>query len=259
METITHGGRKTVYEQAGTDRSGASVMYVHGSGGNSEIWRAQLERGTNPGVALDLSGHGDSGNIDAKPGYETLSAYADDVLAVAEETGSNILVGNSLGGAVCLHLVLERDFSPAALVLAGTGAKLRVMEDLLVWLDEDFEQVVEFVHGSGLLFHDADPASLERSKTTLYETGREVTRRDFRSCHTFDVRRRLDEIDVPTLALCGEYDGLTPPRYHEYLAENIQDSDLTVLPDAAHLAMLERPKAFNEALDEFLTRVEHEG
>ena len=252
MDTISHGGRTTAYERAGEDRAGASVLYVHGSGADRAVWRAQLEHGTQPGVALDLSGHGDSEDIDADSGYETLSAYADDVLAVADETGSEILVGNSLGGAVCLHLILERDVSPDALVLAGTGAKLAVMEDVLAWLDEDFERVVEFLHGSGLLFHDAGPAALERSKATMREVGRDVTRRDFRSCHTFDVRRRLDEIDIPTLALCGEHDGLTPPRYHEYLAEHISNSDFVVLPDAAHLAMLERPDAFNDALDEFL-------
>lgn len=256
MDFIGHGNRKTAYEQAGADRAGASVLYVHGSGANREIWRAQVERGTRPGVALDLSGHGDSVDIDANVGYETLSAYADDVLAVADETNSEILVGNSLGGAVCLHLVLERDVSPTALVLAGSGAKLAVMKDLLTWLDDDFERVVEFLHGSGLLFHEADPTSLERSKATMYEVGREVTRRDLRSCHTFDVRQRLDEIDIPVLALCGEDDGLTPPRYHEYLAENIRESDLAVLSDAAHLAMLERPDAFNDALDGFLNRVE---
>ena len=257
METIGHEGRETAYEQAGENREGSSVLYVHGSGANRELWRAQLERGPQPGVALDLSGHGDSADIDADPGYETLSAYADDVLAVADETNSDILVGNSLGGAVLLHLVLERDVSPTALVLAGTGAKLAVMEDLLAWLDDDFEQAVEFLHGPELLFHAAGPTALERSKATMREVGQEVTRRDFRSCHTFDVRRRLDEIDSQVLALCGEHDGLTPPRYHEYLAENIRDSDLTVLPDAAHLAMLERPEAFNDALDEFLARIEN--
>jgi 3-oxoadipate enol-lactonase len=253
METSSHEGRTTAYEQVGEDRDGASVVYVHGSGADKDIWRGQLERSTRPGVALDLSGHGDSADIDAKPGYETLSAYADDVLAVVHETESEVLVGNSLGGAVCLHLALEREMSPTALVLAGTGAKLAVREDLLTWLDEDFEQAVEFLHGSGLLFHDPDTDALERSRTTMCAVGQAVTRRDLRSCHTFDVRRRLGEIDSPVLALCGEHDGLTPPRYHEYLAANIPDSDLTVLPEAAHLAMVERPDAFSDAIDNFLT------
>ena len=253
METVNHSGRETAYERS--DGEGAPVCYVHGSGLDHRAWRFQLNRSEQPAVALDLSGHGDSGNVDVDPGYETLSVYADDVLAVAEETNCEALVGNSLGGAVLLHLAFERDFSPEALVLCGTGAKLAVQEDVLTWLDEDFERVVEFLQGSGLIFHDPDPEILETSKATMFETGRKVTRRDLRSCHTFDARRRLGEIDAPTLALCGEHDGLTPPRYHEYLAENIPTSELAILPDAAHLAMLERPMAFNNVLDEFLSRI----
>lgn len=256
METTTHSGRETAYER--TDGEGTAVCYVHGSGADHRVWRAQLHRGKRPGVALDLSGHGDSEDIDADAGYEALSAYADDVLAVADETGCEAFVGNSLGGAVVLHLALERDVSPRALVLAGTGAKLTVLEDLLAWFDGDFERAIEFLHQPDRLFHDADAAAIEASEATMRETGREVTRRDFRTCHTFDVRRELDGIEVPTLALCGEYDGLTPPRYHEYLAEGIPDADLTVLDDAAHLAMVERPEAFTDAVEAFLTQVESE-
>jgi 3-oxoadipate enol-lactonase len=75
-----------------------------------------------------------------------------------------------------------------------------------------------------------------------------VTRRDFLTCHTFDVRDRLDEVDVPALAVVGEHDSLTPPSYHEYLAAELPDCSLTVIEDAAHLAMLEQPAAFNDAV-----------
>ena len=252
METVTHGGRTTAYERAGDDREGAAVLYVHGSGANREIWRAQLDDGPQPATALDLSGHGDSADVDADPGFETLSAYADDVLAVADATGSDVLVGNSLGGAVCLHLVLERDASPAGLVLAGTGAKLAVMDDLRTWLDEAFDRAVEFLHAGNRLFHDPDHPAIEDSKATMGAVGQATTRRDFETCHRFDVRERLGEIDAPTLAVCGEHDGLTPPRYHEYLAENVPNASVAVLADAAHLAMIERPAAFDAALSAFV-------
>ncbi|MFC6770853.1 alpha/beta fold hydrolase, partial [Halorubrum pallidum] len=81
----------------------------------------------------------------------------------------------------------------------------------------------------------------------------EVTARDFRTCHAFDARDRLDEVNVPSLAVVGEHDALTPPAYHEYLADRIDDCECTVIDDAAHLAMLERPAGFNAALSRFLT------
>jgi pimeloyl-ACP methyl ester carboxylesterase len=265
METVTHDGRETAYRLAGGTRSGAvadvsevdnaDVLYVHGSGGTHRVWGAQYGPGgpAHPAVALDLSGHGDSDDVETEHGQETLVAYARDVEIVAEATGADVLVGNSLGGAVCLHLAIETEFDPAGLVLAGTGAKLAVAEALRTWLAEDFERAVEFLHGPDRFFHDADPETVEHSKRAMAETGQAVTRRDFRTCHRFDVRDRLSEIDAPTLALVGEHDSLTPPAYHEYLAEHT-GGEYAEIADAAHLAMVERPAAFSDRVGAFLDR-----
>src|SRR6056297_1257132 len=123
MNEVTHHGRTTAYRVADRGGEGSPVLCVHGSGATHELWKAQLGRfaSERPVVALDLSGHGDSADFDADPGWETLSAYADDVLAVAEETDAGVLAGNSLGGAVALRIAVERDHDFDALVLAGTG------------------------------------------------------------------------------------------------------------------------------------------
>jgi pimeloyl-ACP methyl ester carboxylesterase len=254
MERVTHHGRTTAYRVADRGGSGSPLLCVHGSGGTKEVWKAQLGRlaSHRPVVALDLSGHGDSEDFDADPGWESLLAYADDVLAVADETDAGVLVGNSLGGAVALQLAIERDHGFDGLVLAGTGAKLPVLDDLLRWLELDFDRALEFLHGPDRLFHDADSRYVELSTETMAAVGQRVTRRDFASCHEFDVRDRLGDIEVPALALVGEHDHLTPPEYHEELADRIPDGRYRELPDAAHLAMLERPEAFNDAVLDFL-------
>ncbi|GGC43857.1 alpha/beta fold hydrolase [Haloferax sulfurifontis] len=257
METasVDHHGRETAYRYRDAGGEGPTVLCVHGSGGAHGVWRGQFRLASDyPTVALDLSGHGDSDDVDADAGYEALSAYVDDVVAVAEATDASVLVGNSLGGAVALTLALERDLDLDALVLAGTGAKLAVLSDLLNWLDDDFDRAVSFLHGEDKLFHADDERLVEGSKEAMYDAGQAVTRRDFLSCHTFDVRDEVGEISVPTLALVGEYDRLTPPSYHEYLAETMPDCELETVGDAAHLAMLERPAAFNEAVKSFLDR-----
>lgn len=255
METLTHHGRETAYLLSDRGGDGPTVLFVHGSGGNHAVWKSQTRLGREyPVVAVDLSGHGESGDVDADPGFETLSAYADDVLAVADETDADVLVGNSLGGAVCMHIALERAERDRfdGLVLAGTGAKLGVLEDLLDWLHDDFERAVEFLHRPDHLFHDPDEKLRDLSVEAMLDTGRAVTERDFLTSNVFDVRDRLADIAVPTLAVVGENDRLTPPRYHEYLRDNVPDCRLAVIDDAAHLAMLERPAAFNDALREFL-------
>ncbi len=111
MQTVSHHGRRTAYESTDRGGDGPRICCVHGSGSSRDLWRFQRELGAeNPIVALDLSGHGDSTDIDATAGYPTLSAYVDDLLAVVERTDARILLGSSLGGAVVVHVLLEREF-----------------------------------------------------------------------------------------------------------------------------------------------------
>jgi pimeloyl-ACP methyl ester carboxylesterase len=253
MESVTHHGRETAYRRHDRGGDAEPILFVHGSGGSHAVWQSQTRLADDrPVVALDLSGHGESEDVTADPGYETLSAHVDDALAVAETTGARLLCGTSLGGAVVLSLALERDFDASGLVLAGTGAKLAVPDDLLRWLRTDFERAVDFLHGPDRLFHDPDERLVAASTATFHGTGRAVTERDFRTAHAFDVRGHLGDVDAPTLAVVGEHDAITPPWYHEALAADVPGAEWTTIDDAAHLAMLERPDAFNDALGDFL-------
>lgn len=257
MERVSHHGRSTAYRYS--DRSdGASpgLCCIHGSGGSHAVWKGQFRLADRtPVAAVDLSGHGESDDVDAAAGYETLSAYTDDVAAVVEATDCSVLVGHSLGGAVALWATLERDLDLEGVVLTATGPRLPVLSDLLDWLATDFEYAVEFLHGPDRLFHDPETELERESRRLLTETGPEVVRRDFYTCNQFNVLGRLDEIDLPAAAVVGEYDKLTPLRYHEYFALELPNCSLLRIEDAAHLVMLEQPEAFNAALSAFLDRL----
>lgn len=257
MDSVSHHGRSTAYHVSDRSAGGTPLLLVHGAGATHRVWKSQFRLADErPVIAVDLSGHGESEDIDASPGYETLSAYVDDVLAVTEETGASILAGCSLGGAALMTLALERDAPLDGLVLTATGARLAVLDDLLVWLDEEFDRALDFLHEPDRLFHDPDDRYASVSRETMRETGRAITYRDFLTCHRFDVRDRIESVDVPTLAVVGEHDRLTPTWFHEYLADEMPDCDLETIPDAAHLAMLERPEQFNDAVRSFLDRIE---
>ncbi|MFO7833983.1 MAG: alpha/beta hydrolase [Halohasta sp.] len=257
METVRHHGRSTAYRYADrSDDAGPGICCIHGSGTSHTIWDAQFRlASTTPVAAVDLSGHGNSEDVDAGAGYETLSAYAADAAAVADETGCSVLVGHSLGGAVALWLALEGDLAVDGLVLTGTGPRLPVLADLLTWLDNDFERAVEFLHEPDRLFHDPDPDLRAASVERLTETGQAVTLRDFRTANRFNVIGRLDEVDCPATAIVGEYDQLTPLRYHQHFGDALADCSVLRIRNAAHLAMLEQPQAFNGALSVVLDRI----
>lgn len=257
MQTLRHHGRSTAYRyREASDGSGPGIVCIHGSGGSHAVWKGQFELADRTSVAaVDLSGHGASEDIDADPGYETLEAYAEDVVAVIEATDCSVILGHSLGGAVALWAALEHDLSLDGLVLAGTSAKLAVLSDLLRSLETEFEQTVDFLHGPGRLFYDPEPALLDESKTRFVETGQAVTVRDFKTANRFDVRDRLHELTLPAAAIVGEYDRLTPLEYQRHFTAAM-DCSLLRVENAAHLAMLEQPTAFNGAVSMFLDRLE---
>lgn len=81
------------------------VLLVHSCGGSSSHFGAQLGhlRKTRRAIALDLRGHGDSPLVEATaaPG---VAAFCQDLSAVIEalRLARVVLVGHSMGGAVCI-------------------------------------------------------------------------------------------------------------------------------------------------------------
>jgi 3-oxoadipate enol-lactonase len=62
----------------------------------------------------------------------------------------------------------------------------------------------------------------------------------------------LESIEVPTLVIGGEEDGISSPEVMGAMAEKIPNSRHVTLARAGHLSNLETPEGFNAALKEFL-------
>jgi pimeloyl-ACP methyl ester carboxylesterase len=66
------------------------------------------------------------------------------------------------------------------------------------------------------------------------------------------AQQRLDTLaalgDVPSAVLVGDRDRLTPPACAESIADALPGTELTVLPGAGHMPMLERPFEVSQAL-----------
>jgi 3-oxoadipate enol-lactonase len=62
----------------------------------------------------------------------------------------------------------------------------------------------------------------------------------------------LSSIRCPALVIVGAEDALTPPALSEGMHQKIAGSTLVTIPEAGHLANLERPAEFNDALGRFL-------
>jgi len=223
-------------------------VFVHGSGFTGAIFADQRAAFANS-HAPNLPGH------DAPGGCSTIAEFADFIEAYLSRNGLHevCLCGNSMGGAIALQVGLRQNARVRALALLGSGARLRVAPWLLKGLRTDFEGTVGTI--ASKLYAQPSHEDLSRAVTFMRNVGPAQTRADYEACNAFDVTERLAELEVPVLAIAGENDVMTPPKYAQFVAARVRDGRVRVVPGAGHLMMAERPSETNEALADFVQSV----
>jgi pimeloyl-ACP methyl ester carboxylesterase len=229
------------------------LVLVHGAGGNSMHWPGALRRLPAHDVyALDLPGHGKSGG----DGRQSISTYVEVVasFAAALKLPRFVLGGHSMGGAITLELALRNPECLAGLVLAGTGAKLRVAPQILSGILTDYqattELVTEWAHGP-----DTPPDLLREYTRRLREVPAEITHGDYLACDVFDRRADVGQIRLPTLIICGTADRMTPPKFSQWLKDELPGAEVVWILGAGHMVMLEQPAEVGSAVAQFLSRL----
>ncbi len=71
-----------------------------------------------------------------------------------------------------------------------------------------------------------------------------------------ELARRLSEIDVPTLIIFGTLDGIISSDMGRYYREQIPNSNLAFVYDAAHAVNSDRPEALADVVGDYLERHE---
>ena len=230
---------------------GPGIVFVHGAGGTQEHWRFQVRQLASRwnALALDLPGHGESQG----DGFGTIPEYRDVVRDFLDTLGFTraVLVGHSMGGGIAQSFALTYPDSLAALVLVGTGARLRVHADIFAAIQRDMGEAGRLI--SGWAYSSAAmPATVASAAAAFARNRPSVLEADFRACEAFDLMTEIPKIRIPTLIVCGEDDRLTPVKSARFLHEKIPGSALAVIPSAGHMVMLEQPVEFNRGLTAFL-------
>ena len=79
-----------------------------------------------------------------------------------------------------------------------------------------------------------------------------VAYNDFKACDQFDVLRELKSIETPVLVVTASDDKLTPSKYGQFMAQEIQNARLVNIEAAGHMPPLERPEEVDAAIRQFL-------
>ena len=98
------------------------------------------------------------------------------------------------------------------------------------------------------------PAKIQQTAEIMRATDPSVIQSDFIACNNFDARSCLAEVAIPTLIVAGESDKMTPAALSEELAQHIANSELTRIPHAGHMMLLEQPKRTRDLIDKWLAR-----
>ncbi len=253
MPKVSVKGEEIYYQHHKGEPGRPPLVLVHGAGGNFMHWPGRLRR--LPGYevyALDLPGHGKSGG----QGRSSVAEYAAVIHGFTDGLGlpSFVLGGHSMGGAITLEFALCWPERLAGILLVGTGAKLRVAPQILDGILSDFqgttELVTQWAHGK-----DTPPDMLREYTRRLREVPAQVIHGDYAACDVFDRRVDVPRITVPALIICGTADRMTPPKFSQWLSEQLPSSRLTWVPEAGHMVMLEQPEAVAKAVAAFMERL----
>lgn len=242
----------SLYQPKENITSRPPLILIHGAGGSFLSWHPSLRRLQDETVyTLDLPGHGSSKG----KGKSSIAEYTDTIASFMDELQihSAVIAGISMGSAIALTLALKHPQKVNALALFGSGAKLRVAPLILenIANPETFTEAVEQVNRACFSQHTSSDL-LALSKKNLLETDPATLLQDFLACNQFDISAQLAHIHAPTLILCGAEDAMTPPKYSQYLKDNLPNAQLHILEKAGHMLTLEQPEAVAKILKEFL-------
>jgi 3-oxoadipate enol-lactonase len=260
-ESRASGGMVS-YRELG-EGPGDPIVLLHAFPLNGRMFEPQMEAFSEGRrvVAPDYPGFGRSSRTPAQP---DVRYYAEGVRGLLDRLGLErvVLLGVSMGGYVafgCMRLFPER---VSGLVLANTrpdpdSEEIRENRKNMVRrvADEGVEVLLE-LQMQRLLARDTlekNGAVVEKVRAMILEgSPNGVVAALGAMRERPDSTPLLRDIEVPTLVIGGEEDGISSPEVMGAMAEKIPGSRHVTLPRAGHLSNMEAPEGFNAALKEFL-------
>jgi len=237
------------------------IMLSNSLMSNYTMWDSQIKELTRSYRVLryDQRGHG---GTQTTPGPYSVELLMEDAYALTETLQINAVhfVGLSMGGFTGQMLAYRYPAKVLSLTLCDTAC---VMPLKSVW-----DERIKIATTSGIeslvqgtlerwftpAFHEMGAAQLQKVRAMILGTdvngyiGCAEAIRDMSLC---DI---LAEITVPTLILVGEDDQACPIAAAKTLHDGIAGSELTIIPESAHLPNIEQTAAFNKALMTFLDK-----
>src|SRR5439155_6372071 len=244
---------------------GPPIVFVHGLGATSNVWHAQRTTLSTyyRVIVYDRSGSGRSQQ--AREGY-SINAWADELAGLLDYLAvpSAVVVGHSLGSMVAQRFAGKYADRTRALILAGGEAEFGA---------EDKKALTERArsieaHGLSAVVdpwltavlsaatREANPALAGLVRELFLSNDARTYALHSLALRDGAVRSDHGNIVCPTLLTVGDQDLVTPMSWQRQIAAGIANSRIRIIPNTAHMTMLESPTVFNTVLLDFLAALE---
>ncbi|MDQ3588015.1 MAG: alpha/beta fold hydrolase [Actinomycetota bacterium] len=264
-------GSEVNYVDIGEQGRDRPMLFVHGLSGQWQNWLENIPRFARSRrvVAVDLPGFGCS---EMPPERITIELYGQVLAELSDQLDLNpaVVVGNSMGGFVSAELAIRRpdsverllllsaagvsqmDVAKRPVIAAGKAAGLLVTSSVAqqAWVAR--RPTLRHVALAVIARHPSRLASDIAYEGLMKGSAKPGFDDALRACLEYDFRDRLPQIGCPTLVLWGEKDAIIPVRDADTFVEMIEGARKIVMEDTGHVPMVERPRTFNQTLEDFL-------
>jgi len=256
-------GTRIYYEMAG---SGHPLVLVHGFTLDTRMWDDQFGEFVDHYrvIRYDMRGFGRSKVPVFGEGYR----HSDDLKALLDHLGMDkaSVIGLSMGGRIAIDFAIAYPEVTHSLIPVDTalgGYKWskdfrKFLNDIYSTGREKGAEAAKKVFLYSALFEPALENSILAPKVKLIisdYSGWGLVNEDPQETPTIPAIQQLEKIRAPTLVIVGERD---LPDFHEIadiLQRNIPSARKIILKGVGHMANMEAPEEFNEAVLNFISRV----
>ena len=254
IATITIDGIDLSYWTNGFLPDRKSLVFIHSSGADHAIWENQFhffEQRFNI-FAPDLPGHGRSGGR----GERDVFHYGDWIRKFIASLSIDrpVLIGLSLGAAICLTLAISESGLLSAIIPVGGGITMPVNPLILEGIQNNTEATKDLIWKFSVYKGNRERLAYFQERS-LGAAAPGTVFGDFTACNHLNLANDIAKISLPILLVCGREDKMTPPFNCFMMKEKIPGAEVALVENAGHMVMLENPGAFNTALIDFLLKL----
>ena len=257
-KSVVRPGCRVVYNTYG-DRANPAVVLLHGYGVDARMWEPQLSALNGYYVIVpDVRGHGRS----CPCGEFSIPAAADDVKAILEGEGCAdfVLVGLSMGGYITQEYAFRHGEARGYFIVGATPIFLDCYSGFERWMLRHSAQMLNLYPWETLKKAMTKACAITKAgRSAVAVMFDAMSKPEFikswqgvAAClHTEDMR-----FDAPLLVACGDSDRTGTIRKCLGKWEPVYGCRTLVFQDAAHVANIDTPLAFNETMLDFILRCE---